>query len=114
MCHLEVAIAQFECAATAARDHPRARLRVTHQHWRLLRQRNTPGPVCFAELVHMQVAQHMRYNILYIIMHAPGAMAHEYNDSSAEGTTLRSRRTALLALSTTRARASASSRTRRG
>ena len=56
----------------------------------------------------------MRYNILYIIMHAPGAVAHEYNDSSAEGTTLRSRRTALLALSATHARASTSSRTRRG
>ena len=65
LCHLEVAIAQFECAATAARDHPRARLRVTHQHGRLLRQRNTPGPVCFAELVHMQVAQHALQHLVH-------------------------------------------------
>ena len=56
----------------------------------------------------------MRYNILYIIMHAPDAMAHEYNDSTAEITALRSRCTALLALSATCARASASFRTRRG
>ena len=55
-----------------------------------------------------------RYNILNIIMHAPDATAREYNDSSAESTALRSRCTALLALSDSYARASATFRTRRG
>ena len=72
-----------------------------------------PGPFVLLSLSTCRLHS-MRYNILYIIMHAPDAMAHEYNDSTAEITALRSRCTALLALSATSARASASSRTCRG
>ena len=63
--HLEVAAAQFVCAATAARDHARARHRVMHQHRRLQRLRNTPGPVCFAELMHIQVAQQALQHLVH-------------------------------------------------
>ena len=57
VCHFEVAAAHLQCAAMNARDHARARHRDTHRHRRRQRLRNTPGPFCFAELVHMQVAQ---------------------------------------------------------
>ena len=72
-----------------------------------------PGPFVLLSLSTCRLHS-MRYNILYIIMHAPDAMAREHNDTSAEHTALRPRRTARLAQSVTNALAAANSRPRPG
>ena len=38
-----------------------------------------PGPFVLLSLLTTRLHS-KRYNILHIIMHAPGAIAHEYND----------------------------------